>query len=309
MIVPLLLALVVGGAAVGCLVIGSSHPEDSYGASVWANAGTTLLLFLPLIFVERLLERRVDKVERRVDTAKEATDESIGKLQTSVDQLSELSRRSAERLDARIEAEFAEATGPPRKIFEDPSFRSVYDAITHGVTYSAITDKVFVPLREHELTLSFARARGEKQCLSVVAIPDGDAAKAAGCTWCDGESVEDLFENLYVRMQDEHAAPPKLDPKPVLSSLAHTLDFAARRRQRNPRKASLEPVVGIPTEHWFVTRFGLEHIGEPATRFKLTDVFNERLRADPPTDVPHADELQHALWAADANIRRLSKSA
>jgi hypothetical protein len=89
----------------------------------------------------------------------------------------------------------------------------------------------------------------------------------------------------------------------VFSWLAHTLTFAAKRRLLDaPSHAQLEKLLEIPTEHWFVTDFALEHIGEPAKKFDLTDVFNERLRASPPTDVAHADELRDAMSAAYARF-------
>src|SRR4051794_14419700 len=95
--VRVIIAVGLAGVAVAFLVVGSQRPENSYGASVWANAGTTLLLFVPLVLVERLFERRVSKVEQRVDEAKKAADASIGELggrlknvQTSVDRLAEV---------------------------------------------------------------------------------------------------------------------------------------------------------------------------------------------------------------------------
>ena len=120
--------LALTAAAASLLAIGWVASESSYEASLLANLGTTLLLAVPLLLLERVLEKRVTEVEASTERSLGGLDKRIQDVQESVSdvttRLDEVDKRASEAIDARRSRDVENAVAPADAITENPSLRA-----------------------------------------------------------------------------------------------------------------------------------------------------------------------------------------
>ena len=179
-------------------------------------------------------------------------------------------------------------------------------ALDRGYMSDATDVEVFVPVREHKLTLGFFGLSSANR-VDVTAITDGRKAPMVRYSWNAAEPIEAFLENFDVELRQTFGAnAPRLDAKSVFTSLARTLAIAFRRQVEIGGPTSKKPpVIELPTDHWLVTKRGLTHVDEPSATFSTTVVRNAGPSGPSPdqlSEFPHSDELPYAWSAAYARF-------
>lgn len=306
-------AAILVSATIGILLIALGFLMDaqwsarwSYAASVLANVGTAFLLAAPLIYLERLLVRTgraVAEIDDRVSEVSRAT--------ADIDErLAALSARTQQRIDEQREHDLSDLLDPVRRMLDEPSSETVFEALSQAVRERATGREVFVAPAGETVALGF-RADDEQfpPVVVVRALPLQARLVVPhkrqvippwrrGITtvhWRRGTPVEGLF----VALDQQTRLPATLGAGEVIAALARTLDLALRRRSDSAEGGGT--LLAVPTEHWVVFGDRLEHPDPPRQLFTAKDILG-RLGAVPPEDVltasPHPDELAFAWLVA-----------
>jgi hypothetical protein len=300
------LATLIAVGAVASLVAAVLLKDDALGLSIFAGLATTLAVAIPLFYVERLFEQQLTEateniggqiaevqtnVNQRVDEVQTAVNERVDELSKSIDE--EIERRRAADADADF--------GPARSFGEQKSFDSLHDALGHSATQKTIRDSaVFVPMREHELTVRFSLGdeNGQRR-IDVVAVRDIDRRRVP-CVWSANKPVQVLIGDLDTALRHDlgDEAPDGVPWAEVLDDLAETLKLAEQRRVKAGNK-SIQPLLMRIGENWFVTDFTLVYSGEPPRTFELDDVFAADRLVGVPDTVPDSENAKYAFAAAN----------
>lgn len=309
---PMWLAAILVSAVV-CLFVGWASDGDSYGESVFGNLGTTLLLFLPLFWLERVLERRVAEVQKTTGESIDALGTRIEDVQASVSDVSsrldEIGRQTTAGITRRREEDLSHAVGPARAARDNPSFETIYDALLHAYKLRATGLDVFVPERDAKLTMDFGVRPVEDRHVAISAISHdnyqlyrGDSWKhRVRYTWKPSESIEDFSVNFDSEIRRTWGATtPEVNATGVLGWLFDTLELAAQIRHLSSESDWEKPkTIELATKHWLVTAKELRHIEASGASFSKEEV-TRGARWAPEMGAlqrpPHVEELADA-WA------------
>jgi hypothetical protein len=293
-----------------CLYVASEVRDDSFWSSILVNVGTAFLLAIPAILVERLFDRRISEAQDSIDTIDDRLHEVSATVGNVSSQLDELQQGVVTAVERDRKDEFDAAIGPAKAARSRASFASVHKALVHARDTHATTASVFVPLTEKGLTLRFEpRSSGTESSVLVTVVPDNRKAPNVEQRWKENESVEDLFRRLDEQLRDRYGrrAAPQLATalSTVFTTLARTLELAQERRLDLPGPDDRKPpVIELATDHWLVSKAGLEKVGDPSRSFDVMDVirYGGSEREAPVSDDPHGDELPYALAVAYRRI-------
>jgi hypothetical protein len=310
--------------AVGVVLVavGAALDGDSYTASVLANLGTTVLLAIPLLLVERMLERRVAAAQRDTDKTLGRLGDRIDEVQQSVtevgERLAEVARRTERRVDERRARDETDLVAPARAIADDPSFTSVMNAWTAAERVKAIStqrriggewttlmiyfgDRGFTVRIGHQTTGRYSHLTADALVLSVTT--EDQSRPSVGVRWVPDMVVEDLFEQWDVRLRQEWGgAAPRVPSDLLLARLAAALELALRTKADRGATGGWA-LIGVVTDDWIVTTHGLEHamagLIVPAADLRADD-------AEPPAvpaDLPQSDRFAD-VWSAARRLER-----
>jgi hypothetical protein len=251
-------------------------PLWTYWAGVAANLGTTVFLAAVLVWFERQLTTRVDRVERQTTAIRsenaELRAETERLAQTIDTRLTELDEQAARRSAAILErqAEAVDALG------EDGSRHAVLNAMRVAQGLGAIrglgnpptTYELAVPggqlPQAPPIRIGYRVARDtdfESTPESLyLRYGDGDLGTTV-VDWSSDATIIDVLEELRQSMIRDHDAgrlAATLRPEAIVQNLHETLALAVRRRQGGTTWITGSPVFELVAPGWVITQAGVE---------------------------------------------------
>lgn len=249
--------LVVGGGS----VLGGWRLESrSYLSSLLLELGTTAMLVLPLLWVERHFERRVEASEAETRQQVSGVVENLSgvaqRLQETRQSLSDLQAQMSARLQAAADAdsEFIE------RAREDVSFKTVEPLLRRAGELSAIHHRglrVGVPGQWERVRFRYMARDGMR-----IAVEDAAGRDLRVRTlWRSGQTaVEGLVALAEVwKRSGSYPGDHAMDAGWIFERLLLSLDIAVEgRRTRGDRQ--LHPLFEMVSSTWAMTDYGLEHV-------------------------------------------------
>lgn len=311
LLIFLLLALGLSAIGVGFALASNA---EAYVSSSLLEIGATLLLVVPLVFVERLLERRVESVRA-------ATQKTVGKVEEDVKALREEVGEATSRI-GELSAEFENRLGEQRRADESAieeakeatsweSIASLFDRATSLKSVSAAGIRVKLPglwERVHFRPVTTEPPDGEHTepmiWLSVEDAHGQDVGVRA--IWKRGEKAVDPLLQLVDAWQKKGTYPggSALDPDQLFTGLVEALELAIQSRTSERGIEALHPLIEKVNDHWAITDFGLEYLGEPEYPIKKEDIASDPVSKrehmlEKTWVTEHADEFREAFTTAE----------
>lgn len=311
LLIFLLLALGVGAIGIG-LALASDAEE--YVSSSLLEIGATLLLVVPLVFVERALERRVERVRT-------TTEASVGKVEEDVQMLRHEVGEATSRI-GELRSEFLDQAGQRREHDESAvteareaiSWESIAALLDRAESLGGVSGAgLRVKLQHVWDRVRFRQVRAEPPVgeeyepmiwISVENVGGGDTGIKT--IWKPGEKAIDPLLRLAEAWQKEGTYPGDsiLDPDHLFGSLVDALATAIRSRTNERGAEALHPLVEKVNDGWAITAFGLEYLGEPEYPIKKEDIASDPVRhrermLEKNWVAEHADEFREAFMAAE----------
>ncbi|RJK94752.1 hypothetical protein [Vallicoccus soli] len=295
----------------GLVVLGAL--TRGYASSVFANLGTTVLLAIPLLLMERALERRLARATEQTDRAIDDLGGRVVDVQESLAEVSDRLREAADETARRVAEQRArdgaDLVAPARAISDEPTYLSVMGAMEAAeraraiarhrnrgglsvhVSLSCIDRGFSVTVTRRSNATHLAPVVAHQLLLSVTPTGEGQARSSCTVWWEPDWSVQECFVEVDRSLRRElGAGAPSVPPDVVLEQLAWGLAVALRRRaalgagarERWALRAVIAP-------GWLVTTEGLEHVerGIVAPMHHLMDA-----GAEPPRDAVDPDVVE-----------------
>lgn len=311
LLIFLLIALGVGAIGVG-LALASDAEE--YASSSLLEIGATLLLVVPLVFVERALERRVERV-------RSSTEESVGKVEEDVQTLRDEVGEATSGI-GELRAEFLDQVGQRREHDESAvteareaiSWESVAALLDRAESLSGVSGAgVRVKLPHAWDRVRFRQVRAEPPAgeeyepmiwISVENVGGEDTGIKT--IWKPGEKAIDPLLRLAEAWQKQGTYPGDsiLDPDHLFGSLVDALATAIRSRTNERGAEALHPLIEKINDKWAITDFGLEYLGQPEYPIKKEDILRDPAIArehmlEKTWVADHADDFREAFMVAE----------
>ena len=246
------------GAGAG-LAVGGAF-ADGYLASALLDIGVALLLAVPLLFVERLVEFRIGQLaaaaEQSIDSVRNEIEHVRRDVRHTRIEIDRLGQATADRIAA---ARAADADGV-QALRDDPSAENTRRLIRRAAELSAIDARgARVRLPFAPLWIRFAAGA---ESVVAVSVEDRDGELLAGEEeWSPAEGAEQALARLAEGLQrvDRYPGDRAFDTTSVFKDLADTLGTVLALRTGGREGARLGPVVELAGE-WAITADGLEHL-------------------------------------------------
>ena len=282
-VVIVILIALGGGAVFGGYLITDDH--DSYFSSALLEGGVALFLLAPLLFVEHLIEKRVDAARADAKKDVEEVGRDVGTLREEVDRTSErigeLADEMSDRLDRRREqdAELVEAA------VEVASWENIAELLGRAEGLGAISRRgVRVRLGGVFKWIHFRLAQtvppdgGDAERMIWLSMQDAKGKDVAVVAiWSPEEApTEPMLRLIEAWQQHGDYLAGALDPDQVFGGLIDALNLAIESRTGTRHAEPLDPLVEKVNEKWAFTDLGLEHLGFPEYPIE-----GERILRDP----------------------------
>jgi hypothetical protein len=249
---------------VALLVVG--WRVSGYSADLFLNIGTALLLFAPLLYLQRLVEVRVTKVQKETSASVAALSSQVADVQQQVvetsarlDQLSESTMdrvRQAHERDAHAFAAFEEA----------PSRDALMALLDRAQDLRAIEStgvRVRVPGTWARLRFAVSRHQeegGESQTIVqlLAKVESFGGVEQGRVEWLPDQPADSFMAEVATELQKcGEFRPEAFDATKILEQLMETLRIAIEGRTGIAGYTSLEPIVEIPNDQWIVMTSGV----------------------------------------------------
>lgn len=220
----------------GLIVAGWLLDSHGYSSSLLRESGVTVLLVLPLLWIEHLFERRIEASEKQ--TRREVGEVAAGLAETR-ESLSELREQTSNRLQATADAEAALA----EQARDQPSFDTINGLFRRADELHSISEdglRVVVPhlwerLRIRSLDAVASTASGEPSQPGFVLTVEDAAGKSIGVktVWEPRQSPADALLALADAWKRVAGYPgdSAFDAEWIFGKLIDTLDLAIRSRR------------------------------------------------------------------------------
>lgn len=255
----------------GLIFAGWRLDSRQYLSSLMLELGVTALILLPLLWIERLFERRVEA------TAEETREQVSGVAQelTAVSQrleetqqgLSDLRGQMTERLQAAADADSLLV----RRARENVSLESVIALLKRAEELGAVSARglrVVVPgqwerLRFRLVTEVESTGVGAEPLPAMWLSVEGSTGvdTPIQALWRPDDGAVDALLTLAEAWKRSGSYPGDhaLDAEWIFERLITSLDIAIQgRRTRGDRQ--LHPLIELLSVHWAMTDYGLEHV-------------------------------------------------
>jgi HAMP domain-containing protein len=306
-----LIGLGLGAIGVGLALAGD---VEEYASSSLLEIGATLLLVVPLLFVERALERRVERV-------RSTTEESVGKVEKDVQVLRDEVGEATSRI-GELRSEFLDQVGQRREHDERAvteareaiSWESIAALLDRAESLGGVSeDGVRVKLPHLWERVRFRQVRteppegGESEPMTWISVETvGGEEVGIRAIWKPGEKAIDPLLRLAEEWQKEGTYPgdSTLDPDQLFGGLVDALETAIRSRTNERGTEALNALIEKVNDRWAITDFGLEHLGQPEYSIKKEDIVSDpAMRREHMLDktwvTEHADEFREAFMVAE----------
>jgi hypothetical protein len=252
---------------IGVLLIaaGWSLTAEAYLSSLLLELGATVLLLLPLLWIERIFEQRVERGEARTrsqvaEVSSEVADvsEVLAKTRQSVADLQE-------QLSSRLQETANADAGLVERAKSDVSFDTLAALFRRAAEVNALSDRglrVVVPGQWERLRFRHAFVESQRALWLSVEGPAGNDIGVA-TLWRAGEGAVDAMAAIveaWVR-NGSYPGDGAMDAQRIFERLLLTLEVAIRGR-RARGETQLHPVVELPSTTWAMTDYGLENLLE-----------------------------------------------
>lgn len=264
-----LVALGIALVAIGWFV------HDTYGASVLLELGVTVLLLVPLLYAERLFERRIEASEER--TRREV--ETVERAVDDVSDLLEKTRRSVDDLRAETRAKLKDSAEADRDLVvrarANVSFENVWRLFERAGDLGALSGRgvrVVVPGQWERVLFSVASSDGDEPRLLLDVEDAHGVAIGVGANWRPRMSAADALVELAESWKRAGSYPSDsaIDAGRIFDRLLLSLETVIEGR-RTRGDTQLDPLIEMIAETWLMTEFGLEHVPDyyPIKRSEL----------------------------------------
>jgi hypothetical protein len=280
---------------IALLVIG--WRVSGYLADLVLNVGTALLLFAPLLYLQRLVEERVTRVQKETSASVAALSSQVADVQQQgvetsarLDQLSESTMdrvRQAQEQDAHAFAAFEEA--PSRD-----ALMALLDRAQdlRAIEWSGV--RVRVPGTWARLRFALSRHQEEGGEFETVVrllakVESFGGVELGRVEWLPGQPGDSFMAEVATELQKcGEFHPEAFDATRILEQLMDTLRVAIEGRTGIAGYTSLEPIIEIPNDQWIVMTSGI--IAPKASYF----LPNARLLED--DDYKFRNHVRKKMW-------------
>lgn len=257
----------------GLILAGWRFDDHQYLSALPLELGATVLLVLPLLWVERLFERRVEVSEeatrRRVGGVAEEVSAVSKRLEQTRQSLSDLQLQTSERLRQAAEAD-ARLVEDAR---EDISFESITPIFRRAGELGAINDRgvrVVVPGQWERLRFRYVTEVRQSAGVDNFPFMKLSIEDAAGeeigvaVNWKRTQTPADALVELAESWKRAGSYPGDhaMDAEWIFGRLLTSLEVAIRGR-RTRGDWQLNPLIELVSTNWAMTDFGLEHVPDP----------------------------------------------
>ncbi|MEJ2863227.1 DUF948 domain-containing protein [Actinomycetospora flava] len=284
----------------GLIAAGGYMALESYSSSVLANLGTTVLLAVPILVLERSFDR-LSRATIATQRDVHGLNRRVAKVAEDVADVGDRLDRLGGRIDERIEQQRADdaesAVEPVREMLAEPSYGTIRSALRRALSSHAQGGSTYLPLQESKVLLKVSQVWDKAgEGLLVEAEVEGLGTPEAGTfqdapryVWRAGESTEDFFVGFDKQMRRVLgvAAAPRIDARQFLAVLARTLDAAFRHAEATGKDAWRQPrVVASPSKSWLILGDRLQH-----TKLSSLSFPRDTITASGPGDAPKGDDI------------------
>jgi hypothetical protein len=259
-----LLVLAVLGLGGGLIVGGWRLDGEAYLSSFMLEIGVTVLLVLPLLWIERMFERRVEASEARtreqVGSVADEVSAVAGRLTQTQQGLADLRDQVSERLkaDARADVQLV------KDARADVSFEALALLFRRAGQLGALSKYgLRVPLKGQWERLRFRLVSGEESRQMFELAIEGPAGDDIGvrAVWLPGQTAVDVLATLVEewRRNGSYPGDHAMDAEWMFGRLLVGLETVIQGRSERG-EGQLHPLVEMASGAWAMTDFGLENI-------------------------------------------------
>lgn len=283
------------------LILTGWWAEDRhYLSSFLLEAGSTVLLVLPLLWVERIFEARISETEQQTARQARQIEHVAERLDETRQSVADLQRQTSERLEAAASAEDSLA----RNAREDLTFATFRELFERALKLNAISEhglRVAVPGQWERLVFrrlySVEKTVVSESAAAPVFMVHVEAASGSPLNvrlaWGAEESPSDFLVRLAETWKPTGTYPgdSAIDAGLIFARLIDSLDIAIRSR-RTKGDTQLSPLIELISPTWTMTDYGLEHY---PNYYVIT-------RADLVADLAHwREHMRDKVWVGEEN--------
>lgn len=288
------------------LIVVGAQLESGFWSSLLLELGVTALVVLPLLWLERVLERRVElseeKTREHVDAVAVEIADVSGRLEDTRRSLADVRQQLEDRLRAAADADFELVERAKANL----SFDAVASLLDRAAQLGAVSQdgvRVALPGRWERLRFNTSIAippegDGDREPVILMRL-EGANGDDLGIrvSWTPSEPADEALLALAEAWKRDGTYPGNaaLDAEQIFDRLLLTLEIAIRSRQAGGDD-QLDPVIELISPNWALTDFGLEHLPAPY------QIDRERLKTE--EDLAHwRGHMRDKSWSAEEDGR------
>jgi hypothetical protein len=250
----------------GVALLVAGWRASGYFADLLLNVGTALLLFAPLLSLQRLVEARVTRVQEETTASVAALSSQVADVQQQVtetgarlDQLSESTMDRLQQAQDRDSHTFAAFEEAPSKNALTTLLDRAQDL--RGIEPSGV--RVRVPGTWARLRFAVSRHQeegGEFQNVTqlLATVESFGGAEQGRVEWLPDQPADAFMAEVAKELQKcGEFRPEAFNATRILEQLMEALRIAIGGRTGVARYRSLEPIVEIPNDQWVVMTSGI----------------------------------------------------
>lgn len=269
--------LILGAAFIGA---GWKLEDEGYVSSAALEVGAALLLAVPLIVIERLMEDRISSFQQTAEESLQDVRSEVETVRRDVHtartEIEQLGRATADRIEATRAADAARAQALRDEVSETNAWNLLYRAEELGATSRA---GVRVPIPDSELRVRFTLVSGQEDddhghIRLGIESPAGDEC-GRPVEWMPNEPGEQALARLWEELARAGAGDITFDAEVVVRRLADMLEATIEVRNGARKGVPLDCVLEVAGD-WAITYEGFASLRERGRR-----VGRERLLRQP----------------------------
>lgn len=309
-----MVGLVVGG---GAFIAWGSSQQD-YLQSALLEIGAALILVVPLLFLERLMESRLSRLreasEEKIETVRAEVENVRQGVQEARTQIRELGQATASRI-AAMRDDDADAV---RAVRDDVTEGNVWNLLHRAQDRETLDRRgvrVRVPGSAFRLRFRAVPAAGTAGGSVAIEVEDrnGDPASAAE-EWSPAEPADMALAALVAELQRTGGYPGSFDAEAIFERLADALETVLNLRSAGRKGGPLGRLIEIDGP-WAITDRGLEHLTDSRRAISAKRLLSDREAAraalasgDPEADDRLASALETAFEYHRGQDRRAARA-
>ena len=281
--------LVLLGAAMMIGAFLADRSDYAYWSSLLIELGAALFLGVPLLFLERLINRNATKIVK-LGQELESTRRDVQETRTRIEEL-------PQAMANRIAARDATDVDLVDRLREGVSEEDIWQLLHRANELRALDARgIRVRSALSELWVRFApdlteEADGREAAVQLSAELRNGNPLVELRRWLSGEAPEDALAQLDDDLDrvDNRPENATLDPVSVFTRLVGTLDTVVSLRSGRLKGTRLGPVVEL-VGNWAITANGIEHVHDEKRTMGARELLSDRSRARSRLAIPNDGE-------------------